>query len=253
MGRLDGKVAIVTGAASGIGRAIALALAGEGSAVVIADVNESGLAETKGMAGKAAVVARRVDVSRPHEIEEAVEAAVKEFGKLTTICNNAGVSRPGTVLEATPDEFERTLAVNIGGVFYGCRYAIPAMLAAGGGSIVNTGSVNSLMAERRLAAYCASKGAVLMLTKSVAMDFAAQGIRCNCICPGFVDTPLNIPHYNLLGGIEKVRASLPEWVPMGRGGEPAEIAAVALFLASDESSYVTGTSIVIDGGITTGV
>lgn len=253
MGRLDGKVAIVTGAASGIGRAMALALAAEGSAVVIADVDESGLAVTKGMAGKAEVAARRVDVSNPHEIEEAVEAAVKEFGKLTTICNNAGVSRPGTVLEATRDEFERTIAVNLGGVFYGCKYAIPAMLDAGGGSIVNTGSVNSLMAERRLAAYCASKGAVLMLTKSVAMDFAAQGIRCNCICPGFVDTPLNIPHYNLLGGIDKVRESLPEWVPMGRGGEPAEIAAVAVFLASDESSYVTGTSIVVDGGITTGI
>jgi NAD(P)-dependent dehydrogenase (short-subunit alcohol dehydrogenase family) len=231
MGRLDGKVAIVTGAASGIGRAMALALAREGSAVVIADVNESGLAETQRMAGKAELMVQRVDVSNPGDIEEAVKATVSHFGKLTTICNNAGVSRPGTVLEASTDDFDRTIAVNLGGVFFGCKYAIPAMLEAGGGSIVNTGSVNSLMAERRLAAYCASKGAVLMLTKSVAMDFAAWGIRCNPICPGFVDTPLNIPHYNLLGGIDKVRDSLPEWVPMGRGGEPAEIAAVAVFLA----------------------
>jgi meso-butanediol dehydrogenase / (S,S)-butanediol dehydrogenase / diacetyl reductase len=253
LGRLEGKVAIVTGAASGIGRAMAVAIASEGADVVIADVNDEGLEETKHKAGKASVVVHRTDVANPDEVERLVSTAVQKFGKLTTICNNAGVSKPGTVLEATKEEFERTIAVNLGGVFYGCKYAIPAMLDAGGGSIVNTGSVNSLMAERRLAAYCASKGAVLMLTKSVAMDFAAKGIRCNCICPGFVDTPLNIPHYNLLGGIDKVRESLPEWVPMGRGGEPEEIAAAAVFLASDDSSYVTGTAFVVDGGISTGI
>lgn len=255
MGRLDGKVTIVTGAASGIGRAMVLTMAHEGAAVLATDVNEAGLEEThalaQGLPGN--VSTQRVDVSEPSEIKGAVATAVERYGKLTTMCNNAGVSYPNTVVDATPGEFNRTMAVNIGGPFYGSKYAIPAMLKTGGGSIINTASGNSILAERSLVTYTASKGAVLMLTKAIALDHAAQGIRCNCICPGFVDTPINIPHYNRLGGIEKVRASLPEWIPMGRGGEPGEIADVALWLASDESSYVTGAAIVVDGGITAGL
>lgn len=255
MGRLEGKVAIVTGAASGIGRAMVLTLAREGSAVLATDVNEAGLAETLDLARDLPgnVSTQRVDVSDPRQILGAVTAAVERYGKITTMCNNAGVSYPNTVVDATADEFNRTMAINIGGPFYGSKYAIPAMLEAGGGSIINTASANSILAERSLVTYTASKGAVLMLTKAIALDHAAKGIRCNCICPGFVDTPINIPHYNRLGGIDKVRQSLSEWIPMSRGGEPGEIADVALWLASDESSYVTGAAIVVDGGITAGL
>jgi len=255
MGQLEGKVAIVTGAASGIGRAMVIAVATEGSAVLAVDMNEAALEETvelcRGLPGE--VSDERVDVSDPAHVNAAVALAIRRYGRLTTLCNNAGVSYPGTVLEATPEEFARTMAVNVGGPFYGAKYAIPAMLDAGGGSIINTGSANSIAAEKSLVTYCASKGGVLMLTKAIALDHASQGIRCNCICPGFVDTPINIPHYNRLGGIDKVRESLPEWIPMERGGEPSEIAAIAVFLASDASSYVTGTAIIVDGGITAGL
>ncbi len=255
MSRLDGKVAIVTGAASGIGRAMVIEMARAGAAVLAADVNEAGLRETVELAsGIGDVTSQEGDVARADDVEALVRAAVTRYGKLTTICNNAGVSFPNSVIEATEEEFDRTMAVNVRGVFFGCKYAIPAMLeTAGGGSIINTGSVNSLMAERVLCTYCASKGAVLMLTRQVALDFAAQGIRCNCICPGFVDTPINIPHYERLGGIEQIRESLPEWQPIGRAGETEEIAKVAVFLASDDSSFVTGIALLADGGLTAGV
>jgi dihydroanticapsin dehydrogenase len=255
MPRLQGKVAIVTGAASGIGRAMAVALAAEGASVLAADVSESGLADTVEQVRQAGgeMESRHVDVSVSDDVKRAVDDAVARFGRLTTICSNAGVSYPGTVLDATVEEFDRTMQVNLRGPFLGAKHAIPAMREAGGGSIINTGSANSVMAERCLTTYCASKGGVLMLTKAIALDFAAENIRCNVICPGFVDTPINIPHYERLGGIDAVRASLPEWIPMGRGGEPSEIAQTAVFLASDESSYITGTSFLVDGGVTAGL
>jgi len=164
--------------------------------------------------------------------------------------NNAAISIPGTVVDTSWDDYERTMVVNVRGVYAGCKYAIPAMLAAGGGSIINIGSVNSLVAERVLSSYIASKGAVLMLSKSVALDFAAQGIRCNCICPGWVDTPINLPHAEAMGGIDLVRSTLPDWQPIGREGRPSEIAWAAVFLASDESRFMTGSAMVVDGGMT---
>lgn len=252
MGRLEDKVAVITGAGSGIGAAMAVAFLTEGASVVAADLNADGLAA---LVERSAPLSRKLitqvaDVSSPKDVSGLVDLATERFGRLTTMCNNAGVSYPGTVLEATEEEFERTMAVNLRGPFLGAKYAVPAMQRSGGGSIINTGSANSLVAERSLATYCASKGGVLMLTKAIALDFAPNNIRCNCICPGFVDTPINLPHYERLGGIDAVRASLPEWIPMGRGGEPAEIAACGVFLASDDSSYVTGTAFVIDGGVT---
>ena len=255
MGRLDGKIVIVTGAGSGIGRAMATEIAREGAKVVMADVNEAGLLETEAMASEVGEVSwQRADVSEAADVEALVRTAVDRHGKLSAICNNAGVSYPNTVVDATVGEFDRTMAVNVRGVFLGCKYAIPAMLQTnGGGSIVNTGSVNSVMAEKVLNTYCASKGAVLMLTRQVALDFAPQGIRCNCICPGFVDTPINIPHYERLGGIEKIRESLPEWQPIGSAIETTEIALVAVFLVSDDSSAVTGIPLLVDGGLTAGV
>jgi NAD(P)-dependent dehydrogenase (short-subunit alcohol dehydrogenase family) len=247
VGRLDGKVAIVTGAGGGIGRAMVVRLAEEGSEVVAADVVEEHVAETAELAGSSYEV---VDVSRPEDVERLVAATVERHGKLTTICNNAAISIPGDVTEVSVEDFDRIIAVNLRGVFLGCKYAVPALLAAGGGSIVNTGSVNSLVAEPFLTAYCASKGGVLMLTKAVALDYADKNIRCNCLCPGWVDTPINHPHAERMGGLEGVLESLPEWQPIGRQGYPEEIAAAAVYLASDESAFMTGSAFVIDGAMT---
>ncbi|CAB4990428.1 MAG: glucose 1-dehydrogenase [Actinobacteria bacterium] len=249
--RLTGKTAIVTGAGSGIGRAIAQAFVDEGAQVIAVDLNEVGLVATRDdCTDPALMLVQRADVSDPEQVEALVHRATAEFGSLTTMVNNAAISIPGTVVDTSWDDYERTMAVNVRGVYAGCKYAIPAMLAAGGGSIINIGSVNSLVAERVLSSYIASKGAVLMLSKSVALDFAAQGIRCNCICPGWVDTPINLPHAEAMGGIDLVRSTLPDWQPIGREGRPSEIAWAAVFLASDESRFMTGSAMVVDGGMT---
>lgn len=248
-GSLVDKTAIVTGAGSGIGRAIALAFAEAGAAVLAADIDESGLSLTAEL-GHERVVPYRVDVSDAAEMETMFAHAEALFDGLTTVVNNAAISIPGTVVEATVEEFDRTYAVNVRGPFLGCKFGVPALLRKGGGSIINVGSVNSLVAERFLSAYCTSKGAVLMLTKSVALDFAAQGIRANCICPGWVDTPINVPHADRMGGIEEVRSQLPSFQPIGREGLPSEIAGLAVYLASNVSAFMTGASLVIDGGMT---
>ena len=145
---------------------------------------------------------------------------------------------------------ERTLAVNVKGVVYGCRAAIPHMLGTGGGSIINTSSVNGLVAEPFLAVYAASKGAIIMLSKGIALDYVKQGIRCNAIAPGWVDTPINYAHAELLGGLDKVYASIDSFQPIGRPGDPSRSSNCALFLASDESSFVTGSVLVADGAVT---
>ena len=245
MGRLDGKVAIVTGAGGGIGSAIVERFAAEGVAVVAADVDEERLRDVAGATSR--VVA---DVARSEDVQRLVATAVERHGKLTTMCNNAAISIPGSVEEVSEEDFDRTIAVNLRGVFLGCKYAVPELLKAGGGSIVNTGSVNSIVAEPFLTSYVASKGGVLMLTKAVALDYADRNIRCNCLCPGWVDTPINHPHAERMGGLDGVLESLPEWQPVGRQGYPEEIAAAAVYLASDESAFMTGSAFVIDGGMT---
>jgi NAD(P)-dependent dehydrogenase (short-subunit alcohol dehydrogenase family) len=251
VGRLDGKVAIVTGAGGGIGRAMVIRFAQEGAQVVAADIDEERAAETAELAREHGDVAhRQVDVSQPDQVEQLVATAVGRYGRLTTMCNNAAISIPGAVTDVSVEDFDRTIAVNLRGVFLGCKYAVPALLEAGGGSIVNTGSVNSLVAEPVLSAYVTSKGGVLMLSKAVALDYADKRIRCNCLCPGWVDTPINHPHAERMGGLDGVLASLPDWQPIGRQGYPEEIAAAAVYLASDESAFMTGSAFVIDGAMT---
>ena len=247
--RLAGKVCIVTGAGSGIGRATAIRFAEEGARVTCVDIARDAVEETARAIGGAAV-AVTADVSNPAAVREYTDATVARWAGLHVVFNNAGVNIPGVFHEATDEVVDRTLAVNVKGPIYGCRYAIPHMLHGGGGSLINTTSVNGLVAEPFLAIYATSKGAIVMLSKGIALDYARQGIRCNAIAPGWVDTPINYAHAEMLGGLATVYATIDSFQPIGRPGEPREIANVALFLASDESSFVTGSVIVADGGMT---
>jgi NAD(P)-dependent dehydrogenase (short-subunit alcohol dehydrogenase family) len=247
--RLAGKVTIVTGAGSGIGRASAIRFAEEGARVTCVDVQRDAVEATATTIGEAAV-AVVADVSDPAAVSAYTDATVDRWGGLHVVFNNAGVNLPGVFHEVPDDVVDRTLDVNVKGCIYGCRYAIPYMLKAGGGSLINTSSVNGLVAEPFLTVYAASKGAIIMLSKGIALDYAKQGIRCNAIAPGWVDTPVNYAHAEMLGGLDKVYADIDSFQPIGRPGEPREIANVALFLASDESSFVTGSVLVADGGMT---
>jgi len=250
--RIAGKVCVVTGAGSGIGRATALRLAEEGGRVLCADVNEASAKETAQMAVAAGgvAVARAVDVSDSAQVDAMIAAVIELFGAVDVLVNNAGVNIPGVLHEVTNDVIDRTLDVNVKGQIYGCRAAIPHMLANGGGSIINMSSVNGIVSEPFLAVYSASKGASVMLTKGVALDYAKSKIRCNVICPGWVDTPINYAHAEMLGGLQHVYDTIDSFQPIGRPGEPREIANVVLFLASDEASFMTGSVLAVDGGMT---
>lgn len=251
MGLLNGKVVLVTGSGGGIGEAISIHLHEEGATVVATAHSEKSvkaLVESVGPSPER-FVARQLDVTDEQAVQRAIADTVEEFGRLDGVVNNAGVLLPNTTEEATADEYDKTFDVNVKGVFLGCKYAIPAMLDSGGGSIVNFGSINSLAAEKQLALYTASKGAVLMLTKAIALDHGGQGIRANTVCPGFVDTPLNVPHYSRFGDKADLEAGLPDFQPIGRAILPLEIAQAVSFLLSDRSSAITGTAFVVDGGV----
>jgi NAD(P)-dependent dehydrogenase (short-subunit alcohol dehydrogenase family) len=247
--RLAGKVTIVTGAGSGIGRATAIRFAEEGARVTCVDVTRDSVEATAAEIGDQAF-AVHADVSDAGAVKAYTDGTVERWGGLHAVFNNAGVNLPGVFHEASDEVVERTLGVNVRGPIYGCRYAIPHMLRGGGGSLINTSSVNGLVAEPYLAIYATSKGAIIMLSKGIALDYAKQGIRCNAIAPGWVDTPVNYAHAEMLGGLDKVYATIDSFQPIGRPGKPREIANVALFLASDESSFVTGSVLVADGGMT---
>jgi len=245
MAKLDGKVAIITGAASGIGRASARLFAREGAMVVVADTNradgEQTVADIAAGGGTAMFVA--VDVADAASVRALVERCVARFGRLDVLFNNAGIGGSFAPLaECTEDNFDRIVAVNLKGVFLGMKFGIPALVQSGGGAIINTASVAGLTAARGYPAYSASKGGVIQLTKVAALEYAARHIRVNCICPGGVDTPI----------LEMVppahRAVVARTNPMARLGRPEEIAQMALFLASDDASFATGGVFVIDGG-----
>lgn len=252
MKRVEGKACIVTGAGSGIGKAISERLAEEGARVVCVDLNEETVRQTVEGIQQAGGVAQAfaADISDRAQVDAFVAHCVALYGQVDVLVNNAGVNIPGVFHEVTDEVVDKTLNVNIKGAIYASRAAILCMLSHGGGSIVNISSVNGLVSEPFLAIYSASKGAIVMLTKGIALDYAKKGIRCNAICPGWVDTPINYAHAEMLGGIEKVYASIDTFQPIGRPGEPREIAHLALFLASDEASFITGSIITADGGMT---
>ena len=253
MGRLESKVAVITGAASGIGLGTAVRFAGEGAAVVLGDLNEEGgqsaVRQCKENAGRA--VFQRCDVAADSDIKALVDRAVKEFGKLDIIFNNAGLGGAvGTIEEITVENWDRTMAILLRAVFLGMKYAVPEMRKAGGGSIISTASVAGLRGGAGPHAYSAAKAAVINLTRSVALEVGKDRIRVNCICPGGINTPLL---YNRTpGGQETTAQFLSQIQPIPRAGLPDDIANMALFLASDESEWVTGTAMVVDGGLTAG-
>lgn len=249
--RLQGKVALITGGASGMGRVASLLFAAEGADVVLTDLNdelgETTASEITEAGGRSLYV--HADVSREADAEAMVGAAVDRFGKLSILYNNAGVMLPADGSVHTTDEsvWDLTLAVNVKGVAFGCKYGVPAMLASGGGSIINVASfVAWLGAATSQTAYTASKGAVLAMTREIAVEYARKGIRCNALCPGPIETPLLM---QLLSDEEKRQRRFVH-IPMGRLGHAEELAKAALFLGSDDSSYMTGTSLIVDGGIT---
>ena len=251
MGRLDGKVALITGAASGMGKVAATLFAREGARIVLADVADDAGEATAAEIGQAGgeAVYTRADVSNPDDVERMVTAAVDRFGSLTVLYNNAGIfpADDGSVTETPDTTWDRVMAINLKGVFLGCKYGIPAMLDSGGGSIINVASFVALMgAATAQIAYTASKGGVLAMTREIAVEFARKGIRANALCPGPIETPLL---QELLADPARRQRRLVH-IPVGRFGQAEEIANAALFLASDESSFVTGSTFVVDGGIT---
>jgi len=251
--RLEGRVAIVTGAGSaGIGRAVCERFAEEGALVAAWDIAEAGVKETVDLVRKAGGQAEGfvVDVSNEEQVKRGVEGVVSAFGKIDILVNNAGVMHNATVETDDPDAWDRLFGVNLKGAFYCSRHVVPYMRGRPGCAIVNTGSVTGIMGFPNLAAYSASKGALHSLTRSMAMDYAPEGIRVNAIAPGTVDTP--ILHCFLAGtrDPEKARAAFIAIHPLGRLATPRDIANAALFLASDESAFVTGHTLVVDGGFT---
>lgn len=240
---------VVTGGGSGIGRAAALRCAREGARVVIVDIVETGGLETekalREQGGEGFFL--HADVTKEPDWRQLMGAVEARYGHLDVLFNNAGSNLSKPVTDFSEEEWDGLLDLNLKGVFFGAKHAIPLMLKAGGGSIINTASTFGLIAFPRMPAYCASKGGVVALTRQLALDYARQNIRVNCICPGPTLTP-RIQRYLERGDV--AAADILNGVPMGRFAEPEEIAAAVLFLASDEASYITGTALVVDGGQT---
>lgn len=252
--RLKEKVALVTGAASGIGKSTALLFGQEGARVMCADLNGEGAEQTAreivGAGGQAASV--RADVSREEDVRRMVGEVVARWGRLDVLFNNAGMEFALPVTQTPVEQWDQLMGVNLRGVFLGCKHAVPEMIKQGGGAIVNTASVVGLVAAPSGSAYCASKGGVVLLTKSLAVELASFNIRVNAVCPGVIRTPMVERAVEmgevLTGSREESWRMLAKSQPIGRMGEPEEVARAVLFLASDEASLITGVALPVDGG-----
>jgi meso-butanediol dehydrogenase/(S,S)-butanediol dehydrogenase/diacetyl reductase len=250
--RLKDKVCIVTGGGSGIGKATALLFAQEGAHVVVADKRGDAAQAVAGAcaSGNRKALALEVDVSRGDDVKRMIDETVKAFGRLDVIVNNAGYGTFGTVVDIEESEWDALMAVNVRGVFLCCKHAIAAMKKTGGGTIVNVASVVAAIGIRNRAAYVASKGAVAALTRAISLDHVGEGIRCNAVAPGTIDTPYYDDVIARAPDKAAFRKGLEARQPVGRLGTPEEIAAGILFLASDESRFAHGTILTIDGGFT---
>ncbi|HEV7846975.1 MAG TPA: SDR family oxidoreductase [Thermoleophilaceae bacterium] len=248
---MDGKRGVVTGAASGLGREVARLFAREGASVVVADMNADGAeavaAEITDAGGTA--VAHATDVTKEDQIVAALERCESDWGGLDFVINNAGVQLEKALHETTNEEYDWIFDVNVRAVFWGCKHAVLKMRESGGGTIVNTASALSLVSDPFLPVYTGSKHAVLGLTRSVGVAYAADGIRCNCVCPGDMQTPMIEKYWEATGDPEKAREEMNAMYPAGRIGQPGEVAHAILFLASEEASYVNGSFMQVDGGL----
>ena len=257
--KLKDKVTVITGAASGIGKATAVVFAREGARVMCADVNEGGAEATarqiQDTGGESASV--RADVSQEEDVQGMIAATVQRWGRLDVLYNNAGIGFGMPVTQVPVDEWDRLIDINLRGVFLGCKHAIPEMLKNGGGSIVSTASDAGLRGSAFLSTYCASKGGVVLLTKALAVEWAQHGIRINCVCPGVIRTPILDPFIAQMrqaGGTTdaEIWRQMGEAHPMGRVGQPEEVGKAVAFLASDEASFITGVALPVDGGLEAG-
>jgi dihydroanticapsin dehydrogenase len=252
--RLERKVAVVTGAGSGIGRAAAIALASEGASVVLASRKEDPLDKTIASAPKQAQARMRgvpTDVSDLSQVDRLFSTAVETFGGVDVLVAAAGIAPWAAVADTDLALWNQVIGTNLTGVFLCCRAAIPLMKLRGGGSIINLGSTNSIVAEPDLAAYCTSKGGVMMLTRSIALDYGKDNIRANCLCPTWTETPLVGVYFDSQPDPAKAREEAAQLHPLKRYAKPEDIASIVVFLASEESSIMTGSLVMADGGFTT--
>jgi NAD(P)-dependent dehydrogenase (short-subunit alcohol dehydrogenase family) len=250
--KLDGQVAIVTGAGSGQGRATSLVFAQEGASVVVGDIDLDAANETAHAIAELGGAAEpvRVDVTVADQVAALVRAAVERFGSLSILVNNAGVNHFATVDQMTEEAWDRVLDTNLKSIYLGCHFGVPALRENGGGSIVNVASISGLMGQRAHVAYCAAKAGVINMTKALALDHGSDGIRVNCICPGAVYTPMLAQVIDAEDSA-KIKA-LEDQHPLGRIADPEEIARVSLFLSSQDASFMTGSIVLVDGGLAAG-
>jgi len=250
--RLAGKVAIITGAGSGIGRASALLFAAEGASVVVADYAPQGGRETANLIHRAGgeAIFVETDVSKADDVERMVRTTIETFGQIDILFNNAAITLPASVVKASEEVWDRTMNIDLKGVFLPSKHAIPHIIAGGGGAIINTASMCGLVASPNQAPYSAAKGGVVALTRQMAIDYAPHGIRVNGIAPSEVRTPMFLGFINRAPDPEQKMKELVARIPMGRVAEPEELARAALFLASDDASYITGVILPVDGGLT---
>ncbi len=251
-GRLRGKVALVTGAGSGIGRETAARFAREGASVALADLDHASADEASSEIGGEAI-GLALDVASAASAERTVSAVVAHFGGLDVVVNNAGVTIVGAAHEIDEDDWDRELAVNLKGIYLMSKAAWPHLVSRGGGALLQTASIAGLWAIPADAAYCASKAGAIMLTKCMALDGARVGIRANCVCPGFTETPMIEGYFAAQPDPEAARTFATAMHPLGRLGRPRDLADAFVYLASDEAAWVTGAALVVDGGLTAGI